>query len=114
MPGRDALVRYYNATRIAKAERMASSGGPTWRASADWGAKLGYSADDIAAANRHSLQLMHDLRARHETAASPMVVSGCSARAATATIPARSWPRWPPRIITACRSKRFPTPAPTW
>ncbi len=50
---------------------------PTWRASADWGAKLGYSAADMAAVNQASVRLMHDLRARHETATSPMVVSGC-------------------------------------
>ena len=72
-------MRYYERyIAIAKAERMGFVlESPTWRASADWGAKLGYSADDIVAANRDSLQLMHDLRARHETAASPMVVSGC-------------------------------------
>jgi homocysteine S-methyltransferase len=77
--GRDALVRYYERyIAIAKAEHMGFVlESPTWRASADWGAKLGYSADDIVVANRHSLQLMHDLRARHETAQSPMVVSGC-------------------------------------
>jgi homocysteine S-methyltransferase len=77
--GPEALVNYYERyIAIAKAERMGFVlESPTWRASADWGAKLGYSADDILAANRGSLQLMHDLRARHETAASPMVVSGC-------------------------------------
>ena len=77
--GREALVRYYERyIAIAKAERMGFVlESPTWRASADWGAKLGYSADDIVAANRDAAQLMHDLRARHETAASPMVVSGC-------------------------------------
>ena len=62
--GREALMRYYERyIAIAKAERMGFVlESPTWRASADWGAKLGYSADDIVAANRDSLQLMHDLR----------------------------------------------------
>lgn len=50
---------------------------PTWRASADWGAKLGYSADDIVTVNPDSVQFLHDLRGRPETPASPMVVSGC-------------------------------------
>ncbi len=50
---------------------------PTWRASADWGAKLGYSAEDIAAINADAIDLMHDLREAYETPASPMVVSGC-------------------------------------
>src|SRR5262245_6040693 len=77
--GRAALVRYYERyIAIAKADLMGFVlESPTWRASADWGAKLGYSPDDVAAVNRESLQLMHELRARHETAASPMVVSGC-------------------------------------
>jgi homocysteine S-methyltransferase len=77
--GRDALLRYYERyIAIAKVERMGFIlESPTWRASADWGGKLGYSAADIVAANQASLQLMHDLRARHETATSPMVVSGC-------------------------------------
>jgi S-methylmethionine-dependent homocysteine/selenocysteine methylase len=77
--GREALTRYYERyIAIAKAEHMGFVlESPTWRASADWGDKLGYSAADIVAVNRDSVQLMHDLRARHETAASPMVVSGC-------------------------------------
>jgi len=49
----------------------------TWRASADWGAKLGYSADAMRDANRRAVALLHDIRAQHESAATPMVVSGC-------------------------------------
>lgn len=77
--GREALMRYYERyIAIAKADGMGFVlESPTWRASTDWGGKLGYSAADIVAVNRDSLQLMHDLRARHETATSPMVVSGC-------------------------------------
>lgn len=77
--GRAALARYYERyIAIARADRMGFIlESPTWRASADWGNKLGYSAGDIAAVNGQSIQLMHDLRARHETPASPMVVSGC-------------------------------------
>lgn len=77
--GRAALMRYYERyIAIAKADRLGFIlESPTWRASADWGDKLGYSADDMVAVNRASLQLMHDLRGRHETATSPMVVSGC-------------------------------------
>ena len=38
---------------------------PTWRASADWGAKLGYSADDLAAVNRQrDRSCMHDAARR--------------------------------------------------
>jgi S-methylmethionine-dependent homocysteine/selenocysteine methylase len=77
--GRDALTRYFERY-IA----IATSDGcgfilesPTWRASTDWGDKLGYTHDEIAAVNRQSIRLMLDLRDRHETASTPMVVSGC-------------------------------------
>lgn len=49
---------------------------PTWRANADWGAKLGYSAAALAEANRQGIALMTELRAQFETAQSPMVISG--------------------------------------
>ena len=47
------------------------------RSSADWGDKLGYTHDEIRAANRDAIRLMLDLRARHATANTPIVVSGC-------------------------------------
>ena len=77
--GRDALRRYYERhIGIAKA---AGAGfvleSPTWRASTDWGDKLGYSGDRIAAVNRDAIRLMLELRSNHETAETPMVVSGC-------------------------------------
>jgi homocysteine S-methyltransferase len=77
--GRAALVRYYERyIEIAKSDGMGFIlESPTWRASADWGAKLGYSAADIAAANRSSIQLMDDLREAYETMRTPMIVSGC-------------------------------------
>lgn len=49
---------------------------PTWRASADWGAKLGYSAGQLDNINRESVALIEALRAEYETAASPIVLSG--------------------------------------
>jgi S-methylmethionine-dependent homocysteine/selenocysteine methylase len=77
--GREALVRYFERyIAIAKAD---GSGfileSPTWRASTDWGDKLGYTPDDIAAANHDAIGLMLELRTRHETARMPIVVSGC-------------------------------------
>src|SRR5262245_9989457 len=74
-----AHIRRYYERYIAMA-REAGLGfvleSPTWRANRDWGAKLGYSADALAEVNRRSVALMADLRARHETTESPMVVSG--------------------------------------
>ena len=74
-----ALLRYYERyIAIAKNQGLGFLlESPTWRASADWGGKLGYASDDIVAVNEESVRLMHDLRERHETASSPMVVSGC-------------------------------------
>jgi homocysteine S-methyltransferase len=49
--------------------------GPTWRASSDWGRKLGYSKEALAAVNRDAVALTLELREAHETPAMPMVVS---------------------------------------
>lgn len=49
----------------------------TWRASRDWGDKLGYSAEQLAQANHDSVQLLVDIRDEFETEHSPMVISGC-------------------------------------
>jgi len=49
----------------------------TWRASADWGAKLGYSIDTLAAANRQAIALLSEIRDDFESKRAPMVISGC-------------------------------------
>ena len=74
-----ARTRAYYARYAA----MAKSAGlgfvletPTWRANADWGAKLGYARDALADANTQAVALMTELRAEFETARSPMVISG--------------------------------------
>jgi homocysteine S-methyltransferase len=48
---------------------------PTWRASADWGTKLGYSPDALADVNRRAVALIEEIRADvgDET---PTVISG--------------------------------------
>ena len=48
----------------------------TWRASADWGARLGYSPAELDAANAKAIALLHALREKYQTERSPMVVSG--------------------------------------
>jgi len=77
--GRAALRRYF--ARHALIARDHGFGfvfeSATWRASADWGTKLGYSAAALAAANRRAIDLLVELREVYETAASPMVISGC-------------------------------------
>jgi S-methylmethionine-dependent homocysteine/selenocysteine methylase len=49
----------------------------TWRASADWGERLGYPADALADANRRSIALLEEIRAEFENDATRVVVSGC-------------------------------------
>jgi S-methylmethionine-dependent homocysteine/selenocysteine methylase len=77
--GVNQLKRYYaRHAAIAEAHGVGFVlESPTWRASADWGAKLGYSAAALAAINRRAIDLMVDLREGCESARSPMVISGC-------------------------------------
>ncbi|MCK6472344.1 MAG: homocysteine S-methyltransferase family protein [Planctomycetes bacterium] len=76
--GRRALLRYFRpyletARRHAKGVVLET---PTWRASADWGRKLGYDAAALAEANRAAVGMMEDLRALFETPGAPHVISG--------------------------------------
>ncbi len=77
--GRAVLHKYY--ARYAALARDSRMGfileSPTWRSSADWGAKLGYSMADLDVINRAAIKLMLDLRDEYATADSPMVISGC-------------------------------------
>jgi S-methylmethionine-dependent homocysteine/selenocysteine methylase len=77
--GRAALRQYY--LRYVEIARREGVGfileSPTWRASSDWGEKLGYSEEALAKANRDAIALMHELRAEFETERTPMIVSGC-------------------------------------
>ena len=77
--GRDALLEYYRSH--ASIARSHETGfileSPTWRASSDWGAKLGYSPAAIADVNRLAIDLMRELREQFETRQSAMVISGC-------------------------------------
>ena len=49
---------------------------PTWRANPDWGAKLGYSADDLGRIDRDGVDFLAELR--DEAGGSPeLVICGC-------------------------------------
>lgn len=50
---------------------------PTWRANADWGERLGYSATALAEANRQAIALMQTLQRRYATPKTPILISGC-------------------------------------
>jgi S-methylmethionine-dependent homocysteine/selenocysteine methylase len=75
--GRTALRRYYRSH--ASLARDHGVGfileSATWRASADWGEKLGYSTEALAAVNRQAIEMLEAIR--EEYADTTMVISGC-------------------------------------
>jgi S-methylmethionine-dependent homocysteine/selenocysteine methylase len=50
---------------------------PTWRANADWGARLGYDAQALDRINRQGISLMEDIRNEFAEPGFPFVISGC-------------------------------------
>ena len=77
--GTQALRDYYSRhAAIARANGLGFIlESPTWRASADWGKKLGYTPSALADINRQSIAFLETLRMEFETAQSPMPISGC-------------------------------------
>jgi homocysteine S-methyltransferase len=76
--GRQKLRDYYrpyieNALRHKTGFILESVG---WRASADWGAKLGFSPEQVDALNRASIDLLVELRKQYATPAAPFVILG--------------------------------------
>ena len=74
-----AQIRTYAERYIALAKRAGIGfilEGLTWRANPDWAEKLGYSRNDLVAANRRSVDFMLELRHAHESARTPIVISG--------------------------------------
>lgn len=49
---------------------------PTWRASADWGDRIGYDKTSLAKINRESVELLHEIRGEFETGTGKFVISG--------------------------------------
>jgi S-methylmethionine-dependent homocysteine/selenocysteine methylase len=77
--GKQALRNYFNAyadiaTRYSTGLILESA---TWRASADWGARLGYSADELAEANRQAIAQLEDVRSQLPNTQTKLVISGC-------------------------------------
>lgn len=48
----------------------------TWRASPDWGAKLGINKKDLAQLNHRAIALLHEIRDEFESVQTPIVISG--------------------------------------
>ena len=77
--GQGLLRDYYRAYLDLAARHRAGFilESPTWRANRDWGAKLGYDADQLARINREAIDLLRDIRDQHRASAElPVVISG--------------------------------------
>ena len=75
-----AALRKYFRTYAALARQYAVGcilESATWRASADWGAKLGYANAALVEMNRQAIALLHEIRQEYEHDNTPMVISGC-------------------------------------
>ena len=77
--GEEALRRYFEPyVRIARDRRVGIVlETATWRANPDWAERLGHSPDELAELNRRSVGLLAELRAGHDGAETPIVISGC-------------------------------------
>jgi homocysteine S-methyltransferase len=75
--GAQALRSYYETFLDIARERGAGIvlDTPTWRANADWGERLGYSAEALADVNRRGVGLLEELR--QDVVGTELVISGC-------------------------------------
>ncbi len=79
-PGGEAVLRHYFLTYADIARRFKAGlilESVTWRASADWGTRLGYSQAALTEANRKAIQLLEGVRREVENAQTKVVISGC-------------------------------------
>ena len=79
-PAGEEVLRTYFRT-YAELARKLNTGlileTATWRASTDWGEKLGYGNDDLAEANRQAIRMLEEIRREFEAPRLPIVISGC-------------------------------------
>lgn len=88
--GEDALRKYFQTyARLAKDFRAGIIlESATWRASTDWGDRLGYTSTELAAANRKAIALLEEVRGDCDTAGIASVISGCIGPRGDGYIPA--------------------------
>jgi S-methylmethionine-dependent homocysteine/selenocysteine methylase len=77
--GQAALRRYFRS--YAEIARRHGAGlvleSATWRASAGWGARLGFSAEMLEEIDRKAIRLLEDVRDEFEGGTTRIVISGC-------------------------------------
>ena len=79
-PAGEATLYKYFRTYAEIAQRFGTGlilESATWRANADWGARLGYTAEALAEANRTAIHLLENVRNAYETDRTRVVISGC-------------------------------------
>jgi homocysteine S-methyltransferase len=92
-PEGEAALRKYFRTYAELARRLGTGlilESATWRASADWGSKLGYTAGALADANRRAIALLEAIRDEYAADRTPVVVSGCVGPRGDGYIPDRA------------------------
>lgn len=102
--GRQVLANYltpYVATAIRHGTGFIMDT-PTWRANADWVAKLGYDAARLVAVNQQAVTALLEFRARFETLRSPLVINGI--------VGPRGDGYQPDRLMTADEAEAYHTP----
>ena len=77
--GTEMLRRYYREHAAVAAEAGAGFvlEAATWRASPDWGRRMGWTDERLAAVNRRAVELLVEVRDELPAGAGPVVVSGC-------------------------------------
>ena len=75
--GRAALSRYYEPyLALARDRRIGFVlEAATWRASPDWGTRLGYTLDELAEVNRRAIGFLEPIRDREEEPGRPFPIS---------------------------------------
>ena len=79
-PGAEAVIRDYFRPYAELAKRHGTGlilESVTWRASRDWGARLGYDAAALAAVNRRAIRLLEEIRDGFAADIPRVVISGC-------------------------------------
>ena len=99
--GTETLRRYYTsygdiAVRYGAGLVLESA---TWRASEDWGRRLGYNPRSLAAANRKAIELLEEVRAQYAASRTPVVISGCVGPRGDGYVPAL--------VMSAAEAERY-------
>jgi len=97
--GRDELRGYYEPYAVLARERGIGLvlDTPTWRASTDWGDRLGYDDERLAETNRKAVRLIEQIRTDHSP--TPLVVCG--------TVGPRDDAYRPRALMTADEAERY-------